>query len=286
MMGVVWSPEDAAMTATAALPRSLGDHLRAWRKVKRMSQLDLALEAEISARHLSFIETGRSRASREMVLRLAEQLEAPPRQANAMLVAAGYAPVFSEHALTDPALGEARKMIELILESQKPYPAFALDRGWNIVASNSALPELFEGVSEALMTRPVNAMRISLHPDGLAPRIVNLAEWREHLLSRLRRQVAMTADPVVSDLLDEITAYPMPKGSARPTPTIDHGAVAVPLRIQTRLGVLSFLSTTTVFGTPLDVTLSELALELFFAADVVTDMAVRRSSGVQTIAAA
>lgn len=254
---------------------SLGDHLRAWRRQRRMSQLDLALEAEISARHLSFIETGRSRASREMVLRLAERLEAPPRQANAMLTAAGYAPVFPERPLSDPALDQARNMIDLILASQAPFPAFAVDRGWTIVASNNALPELFEAVAPALMAAPVNAMRISLHPDGLAPRIVNFAEWREHLLTRLRRQAAVTADPVVADLLDEVSAYPMPKGAGRPVPTVDDSAVAVPLRIETRLGLLSFLSTTTVFGTPLDVTLSELALELFFAADAATAQAVR-----------
>jgi transcriptional regulator with XRE-family HTH domain len=262
------------MPLAAASP-SLGDHLRAWRRIKRMSQLDLALEAEISARHLSFIETGRSKASREMVLRLAERLEAPPRQANAMLMAAGYAPVFSEHALCDPALGEARAMIDLILESQKPFPAFALDRGWNIVASNGALPQLFEGVSGALLAAPVNAMRISLHPEGLAPRILNYSEWREHLLSRLRRQAATSADPVVADLLDEVSAYPAPKGAARPTPVVADGAIAVPLRMTTSLGVLSFISTTTVFGTPLDVTLSELAVELFFAADAATAAAVR-----------
>jgi hypothetical protein len=144
-----------------------------------------------------------------------------------------------------------------------------------VVATNGALPQLFEGVSEALLAQPLNAMRVSLHPDGLAPRIVNFAEWREHLLSRLRRQVAMTADAVVADLLEEVSAYPMPKGAARPTPTVDDNAVAVPFRIQTSLGVLSFLSTTTVFGTPLDVTLSELALELFFAADAATNALVR-----------
>lgn len=271
--------------SAAAQPRSLGDHLRAWRRMKRMSQLDLALEAEISARHLSFIETGRSRASREMVLRLAEHLEAPPRQANTMLVAAGYAPVFSEHALSDPALTEARAMIDVILESQKPFPAFAVDRAWNIVASNGALPELYEGVAPALLSAPINAMRLALHPDGLAPRIVNFAEWREHLISNLRRQVAASADPVVIELLEEVSAYPMPKGAGRPTPVPAEGVVAVPMRVQTRLGVLSFLSTTTVFGTPLDVTLSELALELFFAADVVTALAVRRSNGSQIIAA-
>jgi transcriptional regulator with XRE-family HTH domain len=266
--------------------QSLGDHLRAWRRMRRMSQLDLACEAEISARHLSFIETGRSRASREMVLRLAEHLEAPPRQANAMLIAAGYAPVFPERDLDDPALAEARAMIEVIIRSQTPYPAFALDRGWNIVASNGALPELYDGVSPALMAAPVNAMRLSLHPEGLAPRIVNFAEWREHLISRLRRQVAMTADPVVSDLLDEVSAYPVPRGAARPTAIPDAQSVAVPLRIRTSLGVLSFLSTTTVFGTPLDVTLSELALELFFAADAATNAAVRGQPGAARASAA
>jgi transcriptional regulator with XRE-family HTH domain len=263
-----------------AQARSLGDHLRDWRRLRRMSQLDLALEAEISARHLSFIETGRSKPSREMVLHLAESLETPPRQANAMLIAAGYAPVYSEHELSDPALDEARQMIDLMLASQSPFPAFAVDRNWDIIASNSALPELYDGVSPVLMAGPVNAMRLSLHPEGLAPRIVNFAEWREHLISRLRRQVAMTADQGVAALLEEVTAYPMPKGSARPTPTVDDSAVAVPFRIATSLGVLSFLSTTTVFGTPLDVTLSELALELFFAADAATAAAVRGQSQI------
>jgi transcriptional regulator with XRE-family HTH domain len=263
------------MTATApAPPRTLGDHLRVWRRLRRMSQLDLACEAEISARHLSFIETGRSRASREMVLRLADRLEAPPRQANAMLIAAGFAPVYSEHALSDPALGEVRAMVDLMLESQKPFPAFAVDRAWNVVASNGALPELYEGVSPALLADPINAMRISLHPEGMAPRIVNFAEWREHLVSGLRRQAAQAADPVLVDLLEEVSAYPFPRGAARPTPAADH-AIAAPLRIQTSLGPLSFISTTTVFGAPRDVTLSELAVELFFPADAATKAAVR-----------
>jgi hypothetical protein len=220
-----------------------------------------------------------------MVLRLAEHLEAPPRQSNAMLIAAGYAPVFPERGLDDPALTEARAMIDVIIASQAPFPAFALDRGWNIAASNGALPELYEGVSPALMASPVNAMRISLHPEGLAPRIVNFAEWREHLISRLRRQVAMTADPVVAELLDEVSAYPVPKGAARPTAIPDAQSVAVPFKISTSLGVLSFLSTTTVFGTPLDVTLSELALELFFAADAATNAAVRGDAKAQIMAA-
>src|ERR1700733_12181883 len=175
--------------------RSVGDHLKGWRQRRRLSQLDWATEARISARHLSFVETGRSAPSREMILHLAEQLDIPMRERNVLLVAAGYAPLFPERALDAPELKAEREAIGLLLEGHKPYPAFALDRHWNIAASNNALPELFEGIDPALLERPVNAMRLSLHPKGLAPRILNLAEWRGHLLSRLRRQIDLTADP-------------------------------------------------------------------------------------------
>jgi len=249
---------------------AIGEHIRSWRNRRRLSQLDLAYGAEISPRHLSFIETGRSLPSRSMILRLAEELEVPPRERNVLLTAAGFAPIFPEHPLSDSALARAREAIDHIVASQAPYPAFALDRRWDILASNSALPEIYEGVAAHLLTRPVNAMRLSLHPEGLAPNILNYAEWRDHLLMRLRRQVELTADSEVMALLDEISAYPRPASSKAVRLAPDPTAIAVPLRLATPLGELSFISTTTVFGTPIDITLSELMLELFFPADAET----------------
>jgi transcriptional regulator with XRE-family HTH domain len=252
----------------------VGELLRAWRQRRRLSQLDLACDAGISTRHLSFVETGRAHPSREMLLHLSEQLEVPARERNVLLVAAGYAPIFPERPLADPALAAARHAVDLVLERQKPYPAFALDRHWNIVASNAALPELYEGVAADLLQPPVNALHLSLHPNGLAPRIVNLPEWRAHLLHRLRRQVELTADPVLIELLRDVSAYPAPAGTLPPA-GLEHD-IAVPFRIKAGVEVLSFLSTTTVFGTPVDVMLSELALEMFFAGDDETAAAVQR----------
>jgi transcriptional regulator with XRE-family HTH domain len=257
------------MMPTAQQP--VGTLLREWRQRRRLTQLDLALDADISPRHLSFVETGRSQPSREMLLRLSEQLEVPLRERNQLLVAAGYAPMFRERKLDDAALGRAREAIDWVLEAQKPFPAFALDRHWNIVASNGALPQLYEGVSQELLGQPMNAMRLSLHPQGLAPKIENLAEWRAHLLARLAKQAVQTADPVLKALLEEVSAYPAP--AARHPPPED--AALVPLRIHSPLGLLAFMSTTTVFGTPVDVTLAELAIEMFFPADEATARAVR-----------
>jgi len=251
--------------------RPVGEHLREWRQRRRLSQLDLAGEAEISARHLSFVETGRSQPSREMILRLADQLEIPMRERNVLFAAAGYAPMFPERVLEDPALSAARDAIGLLLEGHKPYPAFALDRHWNVVASNAALPVLYEGVAEALLTPPVNGMRLSLHPRGLSPRIANLAEWRAHLLHRLRRQIDLTADAVLIDLQRELSSYPAPPEVPA---SYAHEAV-VPFRIHAGGTLLSFFSTIMIFGTPIDVTLSEIALELFFPADASTAAAVR-----------
>jgi transcriptional regulator with XRE-family HTH domain len=252
----------------------VGIHLRQWRQRRRLSQLDLASEAEISPRHLSFVETGRSTPSREMILHLAEQLEIPMRERNVLLVAAGYAPLFPERSLNDPALAAARAAIDLVLEAQKPYPAFAIDRHWNVVASNRALQEMYEGVDEALLRPPVNGMRLSLSPKGLAPRIENLAEWRGHLLARLQQQVGLTADPGLIALLAEVKAYPAPASDHRHAPD----AMVVPFRLRIAAGTLSFFSTTMVFGTPVDVTLSELAVESFFPADAATAALVKKLS--------
>jgi transcriptional regulator with XRE-family HTH domain len=251
----------------------VGTLLRGWRQRRRLTQLELALDADLSARHLSFIETGRSLPSREMLLHLSEELEIPLRERNTLLVAAGFAPMYRERGLDDAALAAARYAIDVVLESQKPFPAFAIDRHWNVVASNSALPELYEGVAPELMRPPVNALRLSLHPQGVAPRIENLAEWRAHVLFRLRRQLDLTADRAVEALLKEASAYPGGQGEA----SVDH-SVLVPMQIRTSLGRLSFFTTTTVFGTPVDVTLAEIAIEMFFAADAATDAAVRAAA--------
>jgi transcriptional regulator with XRE-family HTH domain len=261
--------------------RPVGDLLREWRLRRRLSQLDLACDAEVSTRHLSFVETGRAQPSREMILHLSEQLDIPIRERNILLVAAGYAPMFPERSLEDPALRSARKAIDLVLESQKPYPAFAIDRHWNIVASNAAIPEVYVGVAADLLRPPINALRLSLHPEGLAPRVVNLEQWREHVLGRLRRQVDLTADPLLIDLLRELVRYAKPLASKRAEAPSPEHAVAVPFRVSTVLGLLSFFTTTTIFGTPVDITLSELALECFYPADAATADIVRGAAAAQ-----
>jgi transcriptional regulator with XRE-family HTH domain len=257
--------------------RPVGDHLREWRQRRRMSQLDLAVEAEISARHLSFLETGRSQPSRDIVLRLADRLDVPLRERNLLLVAAGFAPIFPERSISDPALASARAAVDLVLKGHEPYPAIAIDRHWTLIAHNRLVPLLVAIADEELRRPPINVLRLSLHPKGLAPRIINLAEWREHLLARLRRQIDVTADPVMIELMKELTRYPKPRGPQPFGRGAEHGdlGVIVPLRLAMPNGVLSFISTTTVFGTPIDITLSELALETFFPADPATGDALR-----------
>lgn len=256
--------------------KPFGDHLRRWRQHRRLSQLDLADEAAISTRHLSFMETGRSVPSREMVLRLTERLGVPLRERNALLVAAGYAPMYRERALDDPALASARRAVELILKSHEPFPALALDRHWNLVTANAALPHLLAGIDPDMLKPPVNVLRLSLHPQGLATKIVNLAQWRTHLLERLRQQVAATADPVLADLLEELRGYQMPDGAQDTHLEGEHLGVVMPFQFRTDHGVLSFISTTTIFGTPVDVTLQELMLETFFPADIFTGDILRK----------
>jgi transcriptional regulator with XRE-family HTH domain len=258
-------------TTTAALP-TFGAQLREWRQRRRLSQLDLAGDADVSTRHLSFVETGRSMPSREMVLRLADRLEVPLRERNRLLTAAGYAPMYAERRLDDPALKAAREAIELVLKGHEPYPALAVDRHWSLVSYNRAVLPLLAGAAPALLQPPINVMRLSLHPQGLAPRIVNLAQWRAHLLARLRQQVAVSADTVLAALADELRSYPAPDDGGH---ELAEAGVVVPLVLRTDAGVLSFISTTTVFGTPVDVTLSELALETFFPADDATGAALR-----------
>ena len=261
-------------TATQAV----GDVLRDWRQRRRLSQLELATDANISARHLSFFETGRSRPSRDMVLHLAEALDMPLRERNALLVAAGFAPVFGERKLDDPALTQARQAIDLVLKGHEPYPALAVDRHWSLVAANSAVGRLIADAAASLLQPPVTVLRLSLHPDGLAPRIANLAEWRWHLLSRLRRQIDLTADRVLIALLSELMDLPAPRGARGADHGDAYGGVVVPLQLVTGSGTLSFFSTTTVFGTPVDITLAELAIEAFYPADAATGDALRNLS--------
>jgi len=257
--------------------RPVGELLRVWRQRRRLSQLDLACEANISARHISFLETGRSRPSREMLLHLAERLEIPLRDRNALLLAGGYAPVYRESSLDDPALRPAREAIDLVLAGHEPYPALAVDRHWTLVTANRALGPLLAGAAPALLRPPVNVLRLSLHPDGVAPRIANLRQWRDHVLGRLHRQVEITADPVLAALHEELCGYPVPEGGEE-ADGVDYGEVVVPLRLRTERGPLAFFSTTTVFGTPVDVTLAELAIEAFFPADPATAEALRQTA--------
>jgi len=264
---------------TSAPPRSVGEHLRTWRQRRRLSQLDLALEANVSSKHLSFVETGRARPSRDMILHLAERLDIPLREQNILLVSAGYAAAFPERPLDDPALAVAREAVEVVLTGHEPYPALAVDRHWQLVAANAAVAPLLDGADPKLLAPPVNVLRLGLHPDGVASRIVNLAEWRAHLLMRLRQQIEVSADPVLAALYDELAGYPAPSVDPRRPPVRPDSAfgnVVVPLQLMSEHGTLSFFSTTTVFGTPIDVTLAELAIEAFFPADAATAEVLRR----------
>ncbi|WP_041744267.1 helix-turn-helix domain-containing protein [Comamonas thiooxydans] len=249
-----------------------GEHLRHWRQHRRLSQQGLALEAEISTRHLSYVETGRAQPSREMVLRLAERLSVPLRERNALLVAAGFAPMYQARPLDHPDLAAARQAVELVLKGHEPSPALAVDRHWNLVAANAVVPLLLDGVAPWLLEPPVNVLRLSLHPEGLGPRLANSAQWRAHLLHRLQQQIAATADSELQALHDEIAAYPFAEDKDSPLPS----PIAVPFELHTHLGTLSFISTITIFGTPVDVTLQELAVESFFPADAETQRALQR----------
>jgi transcriptional regulator with XRE-family HTH domain len=256
--------------------QTVGEMVRHWREVRRFSQLALAMEAEVSQRHLSFIESGRALPSREMILHLAEHLEIPFRERNAMLLAAGYSPVFPDRSLKDPTLIHAKAALETLLKAHEPYPALIVDRHWNIVDFNRALAPMLEDVDPKLLKPPANALRISLHPRGLAPNIVNLGEWRQHLLDRLRRQFRISRDPALDVLLNELSSYPS-RSSEQLSNLSDPLAneVAIPLRLKTPRGVLSFLSTVTVFGTPVEIILSEVTLEAFYPADQETAQLLR-----------
>jgi transcriptional regulator with XRE-family HTH domain len=254
----------------AAIP--VGHLVRAWREQRRMSQLDLASEANISQKHLSFIESGRSAPSRDMIVHLSDHLEIPLRERNALLLSAGFAPIYRERAINDPALVRARATVEQVLKAHEPFPALAVDRAWNMIAANASVTALIGGVDAELLKPPVNVLRLSLHPKGLAPAIVNLGEWRHHLIERTRRQARLTRDPGLEALLKEISAYPGPEEKLV---TLPEDEIAIPLRMRTPGGVLSFFSTITVFGTPVEITLSEISLEAFYPADDATAAALR-----------
>ncbi len=250
-----------------------GRLLRHWRQQRGCTQLDLALQAEVSSRHLSWLETGRAQPSRAMVLRLSERLDVPLRERNALLAAAGYAPLYPARPLTDPALADVRTALQRLLDAHEPWPALAVDRHWQMLAHNRLVPLLLAQAAPELSTPPVNVLRLSLHPQGLAPLIENLAEWRAYVLKRLQHQVAGTQDAVLQDLLDELRALPGPpapeEGSHAP-----HD-LAVPLSLKSPVGTLRFLTAVTVFGAPRDVTLAEIAVETLLPADDATAAALR-----------
>lgn len=249
---------------------AVGPLLRDWRVRRRMSQLDLALEAGVSPRHVSFVETGRSRPSADMVLHLAEQLDVPLRDRDALLLAAGHAPAFGRRDLDAPEMALVRDAIDLVLRAHEPYPAAVVDRGWNLVAGNGGIAVLTASVAAHLLEPPVNVLRLSLHPEGLAPRIANLGEWREHLLHRLGRQVALTGDDDAAALLAELESYPGARDDDEERPP--HNDIVVPLRLRDGL---AFFSTVATFGTAVDITVSELSIESFFPADAATAQALR-----------
>ena len=263
------------MTVTTLAQRApatppVGQLLREWRERRRISQLDLSIQADISARHLSFVETGRSRPTSGMILRLSEHLDVPLRERNALLLAGGYAPAYPEHSLDEPELTRLREALRQILTGHKPYPALVVNRWWEMLDGNAAVAVLIKGSDPALLTPPVNALRLSLHPDGMAPRIANLPEWRAHILERLHRQVQATRDPRLADLHAELSSYP---GGVAERPGLTD--VAVPLRLRHEKRELAFFSMTAVVGAPLDVTVAEVAIESFYPADAETAEALQ-----------
>jgi len=253
---------------------SPGALLRDWRRRRRLSQLDLALEAGVSARHVSFLETGRSRPSREMVLHLSEQLDIPLRDRNHMLLAAGFAPAYAERAIDAPEMAPVREALDRILKGHEPYPAVVVDRWWDLAAANAGVALLTSMVAPHLLEPPANALRITLHPDGMAPHVRNLPEWRAHLLDRLRRQVAVTGDQRLAALQAELAGYP---GGEATLPAHEPG-IAVPLELEAGGTELSFFSTISTFGTAVDITVAELAIEAFFPADEQTGAYVRSAT--------
>ncbi|MFE9448514.1 helix-turn-helix domain-containing protein [Streptomyces sp. NPDC006739] len=260
----------AGPAGTASADKGVGRLLRAWRERRRVSQLELALRADSSARHISFIETGRSRPSEEMVLRLAEHLDVPVRERNSLLLAAGYAPRYPETPLGDPALDALRDGMERLIQGYEPYPALVVDGTYTVVAANRGIAMLLEGVAESLFRPAPNAMRLTLHPEGLAPRIRNLREWRGHLLAQMEREIALHRSDTLRALYEEVAAYPVPEEAPGGEPEEPVAYFALPLLIEHAGRTLSFVSSISTFNTPMDVTVAELAIETFLPADPAT----------------
>ncbi|HEY2279549.1 MAG TPA: helix-turn-helix transcriptional regulator [Streptosporangiaceae bacterium] len=256
----------------------VGAQLRSWRERRHVSQLDLSLQAGISARHLSFVETGRSKPSSGLILRLTEELDVPLRERNVLLLAGGFAPAYPEHGLDTPPLSAVTEAMRQVITAHMPNPALAVDGHWELIDANDAVNLLTEGTAAELLEPPVNVLRASLHPDGMAPRILNLGQWRQHVLFRLRRQADRSGDPFLAELHEELSSYPGGGGVAEPNGAGEVGDVVLPLRLRAGEAELSFLSTTTVFGSPLDVTVAELAIESFYPADRATVAAMRAVS--------
>jgi transcriptional regulator with XRE-family HTH domain len=256
--------------------KGVGPLLRGWREQRRVSQLELALRADSSARHISFIETGRSRPSEDMVLRLAEHLDVPVRERNALLLAAGYAPHYPETPLDDPSMDAVRQGMERLIQGYEPYPALVVDATYTVLAANRGITMLLEGVGESLLTPPLNAMRLTLHPEGLAPRIRNHREWRDHLLAQMERQIALDRSEPLRALYEEVAAYPVPEPETKVISSAEDEELepvpyfALPLQIEHGGRVLSFISSISTFNTPMDVTVAELAIETFLPADPAT----------------
>jgi transcriptional regulator with XRE-family HTH domain len=261
--------------ARSATPNRVGELLRGWRQHRRLSQLDLANEAEISTRHLSCVETGRAKPSRAFVLHVAEHLDVPLRARNELLVAAGYAPVYSHTDLDAPEMASVRDAIDLVLMHAEPFPAIVVDRHWNLVRANAGIGLMLHGVAEHLLEPPVNVLRVSMHPEGGAPLLEDFEAYSAQVLTNLRREAAALGDPVLVELHDELAGYP---GVAAELPVTEPVGVVLPVRMRTPIGVLSFFTTIARFGTAADVTLAELSIESFFPADEATARAVREAA--------
>jgi transcriptional regulator with XRE-family HTH domain len=277
------APYDPLMTRSSA-----GPLVREWRLRRRRSQLDLAVEVGMSTRHLSYVETGRARPSPELLLTIADHLEVPLRERNALLLAAGYAPRYPQRSLDDPALASVRASVQRLLDAHDPFPGVAIDRAWDVVAANAGALRLVAGLPAELLGPPLNVYRAALHPDGLAARTANLRDWVTHLVGQLRRSAVLTGDPAVASLLDEVSGYPTV------APHLGHVDVAatadppilVPLRLASPDGELALFTTLTTFGTPRDVTVDELSVELFFPADEATARVLRAQAASEATATA
>jgi len=264
--------------AATSVQLGFGELLRDWRRRRSVSQLELSLEAEISTRHISFVETGRSRPSREIIVRLAESLDVPLRERNALLLAAGYAPIYGERPLQSPEMEPVRGALERFLRAHEPYPALVVDRHHNLLSANDALATVTAGCAAHLLEPPANAIRIALHPEGMAPRTLNLGEWSAHLLARVRREAALTGDRELEALYAEARSYPGVREAPEPAESAA-GEIVVPLLLREGEQTLSFISTIATFGTAVDVTLSELAIEAFYPADARTAMRLLQAVG-------